>query len=180
MIFTPCPLLPEVIIVEPNLFTDDRGYLMETYHQKKFTDGGIGIGFVQDNQSLSKGGTLRGLHYQIKRSQGKLVRVLHGEIFDVCVDIRRSSPNFGTWFGIVLSARNRKALYVPPNFAHGFCVVTGEAEVLYKCTDFYDPEYDRAIRWNDPDLAIEWPVNNPIISERDAGCPFLKEAELPA
>ena len=179
MIFSSCPILPEVIIIEPDIFTDERGYFMETYHQEKFTGGGIEIRFVQDNQSMSAGGTIRGLHYQIKRPQGKMVRVLLGEVFDVSVDIRRSSPNFGKWFGIILSANNKKAVYIPPNFAHGFCVLTERAEFFYKCTDFYDPDYERAIRWDDPDLAIDWPIKEPILSEKDATCPLVKDAELP-
>jgi len=179
MKFTPSPTLPEVIIIEPDVFPDERGYFMETYHQEKFSGGGIDIRFVQDNQSLSERGTLRGLHYQIKRPQGKLVRVLYGEVFDVSVDIRRSSPHFGKWFGITLSGDNKKAVYIPPNFAHGFCVLTDTAEFFYKCTDFYEPDYERAIRWDDQDLAIDWPIRDPILSERDAACPFLKDAELP-
>lgn len=152
---------------------------METYHQKKFAVGGIDVEFVQDNQSMSTKGTLRGLHYQIERPQGKLVRVLYGEVFDVAVDIRRSSQNFGKWFGILLSANNKKAVYIPPNFAHGFCVLSDRAEFLYKCTDFYGPEYERTIRWDDPELAIDWPIKDPILSEKDATSPFLKHAELP-
>lgn len=180
MKFTPSPILPEVIIIEPDVFPDERGYFMETYHQEKFSGGGIDMRFVQDNQSLSERGTLRGLHYQIKRPQGKLVRVLYGEVFDVSVDIRRSSPHFGKWFGITLSADNKKAVYIPPNFAHGFCVLTDTAEFFYKCTDFYQPDYERAIRWDDQDLAIDWPIRDPILSERDAACSFLRDAELPA
>ncbi len=179
MIFSPSPILPEVIIIEPDIFPDERGYFMETYHQEKFTGGGIDIRFVQDNQSMSARGTLRGLHYQIKRPQGKLVRVLLGEVFDVSVDIRRSSPNFGKWFGITLSADNKKGIYIPPNFAHGFCVLTDKAEFFYKCTDFYEPDYERAIRWDDQDLAIDWPIRDPILAEKDATCPSLKDAELP-
>ena len=152
---------------------------METYHQKKFAVGGIDVEFVQDNQSMSTKGTLRGLHYQIQRPQGKLVRVLYGEVFDVAVDIRRSSQNFGKWFGILLSANNKRAVYIPPNFAHGFCVLSDRAEFLYKCTDFYGPEYERTIRWDDPELAIDWPIKDPILSEKDATSPFLKHAELP-
>jgi len=152
---------------------------METYHQKKFAVGGIDVEFVQDNQSMSTKGTLRGLHYQIKRPQGKLVRVLFGQIFDIAVDIRRSSQNFGKWFGTLLSADNKRAIYIPPNFAHGFCVLSDRAEFLYKCTDFYEPGYERAIRWDDPELAIDWPIKDPILSEKDATSPFLKHAELP-
>ena len=180
MIFSSSPVLPEVIIIEPDLFADERGYFMETYHQEKFTGGGIDLRFVQDNQSMSARGTLRGLHYQIKRPQGKLVRVLLGEVFDVSVDIRRSSPNFGKWFGITLSADNKKVVYIPPNFAHGFCVLSDKAEFFYKCSDFYEPDYERAIRWDDQDLAIDWPIRDPILAEKDATCPFLKDAELPA
>jgi dTDP-4-dehydrorhamnose 3,5-epimerase len=179
MRFNPSPIFPEVLIVEPDLITDKRGYFMETYQQEKFAAAGIDIGFVQDNQSSSTQRTLRGLHYQIKRPQGKLIRVLCGEVFDVSIDIRRSSPNFGKWFGIILSEKNKKILYIPPNFAHGFCVLSDKAEFLYKCTDFYNPDYERAIRWNDPDLSIKWPIKDPILSEKDASCPFFKDAELP-
>jgi len=180
MKFSPSPILPEVIIIEPDVFPDERGYFMETYHQGKFSGAGIDIRFVQDNQSVSAQGTLRGLHYQIERPQGKLVRVLYGQVFDVSVDIRRSSPHFGKWFGITLSADNKKAVYIPPNFAHGFCVLTDKAEFFYKCTDFYEPDYERAIRWDDRDLAIDWPIRDPILSERDATSPLLRDAELPA
>lgn len=179
MIFSPSPILKDVIIIEPDAFPNKRGYFMETYHQKKFAVGGINVEFVQDNQSMSTKGTLRGLHYQIQRPQGKLVRVLYGEVFDVAVDIRTSSQNFGKWFGILLSANNKRAVYIPPNFAHGFCVLSDRAEFLYKCTDFYGPEYERTIRWDDPELAIDWPIKDPILSEKDATSPFLKHAELP-
>jgi len=179
MIFSPSQILKDVIIIEPDTFPDKRGYFMETYHQKKFALGGIDVEFVQDNQSMSTKRTLRGLHYQIQRPQGKLVRVLDGEVFDVAVDIRRSSQNFGKWFGILLSANNKRAVYIPPNFAHGFCVLSDRAELLYKCTDFYGPEYERTIRWDDPELAIDWPIKDPILSEKDATSPFLKHAELP-
>jgi dTDP-4-dehydrorhamnose 3,5-epimerase len=179
MKFSPSASLPEVIIIEPDLSRDHRGYFMETYHQEKFSSAGIDVRFVQDNQSMSSRGTLRGLHYQIKRPQGKLVRAIQGEIYDVCVDIRRSSPRFGRWFGIALSEENKRTLYIPPNFAHGFCVLSETAEFSYKCTDFYFPDYERSIRWNDPDLAIDWPIQEPILSERDASCPLLRDAELP-
>jgi len=179
MKFSPSSTLPEVIIVEPDLFRDHRGYFMETYHQEKFLSAGIDVRFVQDNQSRSSRATLRGLHYQIQRPQGKLVRVIQGEIYDICVDIRRSSPRFGKWFGISLTDENKKALYIPPNFAHGFCVLSDTAEFSYKCTDFYFPDYERAIRWNDPDLAIDWPIQGPILSEKDSSCPLLRDAELP-
>jgi dTDP-4-dehydrorhamnose 3,5-epimerase len=179
MIFSPSPILPEVIIIEPELLSDTRGYFMETYHLAKFRDGGIDSRFVQDNQSMSVRGALRGLHYQIEKPQGKLVRVLYGEVFDVAVDIRRSSPNFGKWFGTILSAENKKAIYIPPNFAHGFCVLSDRADFFYRCSDFYEPDYERTIRWNDPDLAIKWPITDPILSEKDASSPLLRDAELP-
>ena len=179
MNFRPSSMLPEVIIIEPDLLHDHRGYFMETYHQGKFLSAGIDVGFVQDNQSMSSRATLRGLHYQIKRPQGKLVRAIRGEIYDVCVDVRRSSPYFGKWIGVSLTAENKRALYVPPNFAHAFWVLSEVAEFSYKCTDFYFPDYERAIRWDDPDLAIDWPIQEPILSERDASCPLLRDAELP-
>jgi dTDP-4-dehydrorhamnose 3,5-epimerase len=179
MIFSPSPVLPEVIIVQPDVQTDKRGYFMETYHREEFAAGGIDRAFIQDNQSKSARGTLRGLHYQIQRPQGKLVRVIHGEVFDVSVDIRRSSQSFGKWFGIRLSAENKTAVYVPPDFAHGFCVLSEGAEFFYKCTDFYAPEFERAIRWDDPDLAIAWPTRDPVLSEKDAAAPYLHDAELP-
>jgi dTDP-4-dehydrorhamnose 3,5-epimerase len=179
MIFSPSPVLPDVIIVQPDVHADKRGYFMETYHQKEFAAGGIGRAFIQDNQSMSVRGTLRGLHYQVQRPQGKLIRVIYGEVFDVSVDIRRSSPHFGRWFGIRLSAENKTAVYVPPDFAHGFCVLSERAEFFYKCTDFYAPEFERAIRWDDPDLAIAWPTKDPVLSEKDAAAPYLRDAELP-
>jgi dTDP-4-dehydrorhamnose 3,5-epimerase len=179
MIFSPSPVLPDVIIVQPDVHADKRGYFMETYHQKEFAAGGIGRAFIQDNQSMSARGTLRGLHYQVQRPQGKLIRVIYGEVFDVSVDIRRSSPHFGRWFGIRLSAENKTAVYVPPDFAHGFCVLSERAEFFYKCTDFYAPEFERAIRWDDPDLAIAWPTKDPVLSDKDAAAPYLRDAELP-
>lgn len=179
MRFTPSPALPEILIVEPELFQDDRGYFAEMYHLEKFQGAGIKSLFVQDNRSLSRQGTLRGLHYQVLRPQGKLIWTLKGEIYDVAVDIRRGSPTFGKWAGRILSAGSKQGLYVPPHFAHGFCVLSREAEVFYKCTDFYFPEHERCIRWDDPDLAIEWPVKDPLLSARDASAPLLKDAELP-
>lgn len=179
MYFTPSPTLPEVIIVEPELFQDDRGYFLEMYHGKKFQEAGIKGNFVQDNRSRSRRGTIRGLHYQIGRPQGKLIWALSGEVFDVAVDIRKGSSTFGEWFGMTLTGESKNGLYIPPNFAHGFCVLSEEAEFLYKCSDFYSPKDERCIRWNDPDLAIHWPVENPVISEKDANAPLLKDAELP-
>ena len=180
MHFTPCPTLPEIIIIEPQLFQDDRGFFMEMYHHEKFQKAGIKDRFVQDNRSLSCRGTIRGLHFQLGRPQGKLIWALSGEVFDVAVDIRKGSPTFGKWFGITLSSENKRGLYIPPDFAHGFCVLSEEAEFFYKCSDFYSPIDERCIRWNDPDLAIDWPLSdNPIISEKDANAPLFKDAELP-
>lgn len=179
MYFTPSPTLPEIIIIEPELFQDDRGYFTEMYHRAKFENAGIKGNFVQDNRSHSRRGTIRGLHYQLDKPQGKLIWTLTGKVFDVAVDIRRSSRTFGKWQGILLSSENNKGIYIPPNFAHGFCVLSKEAEVFYKCTEFYSPGHERTIRWDDPELAIDWPEKNPILSERDAISPFLKDAELP-
>ena len=179
MRFEPSPLIPEVILLQPEVFEDGRGFFMEMYHQGKFTQGGIPQTFVQDNRSRSRQGTIRGLHYQVEHPQGKLVWALAGEVFDVALDIRRGSPTFGKWVGTLLSGENRKGLYVPPHFAHGFCVLSNEAEIFYKCTDFYTPEYERCIRWDDPDVAVDWPIQNPILSPRDASAPLLKDADLP-
>ena len=179
MYFTPSATLPEIIIIEPEIYEDGRGYFSEMYHRKKFEEAGIKGHFVQDNRSRSTRDTIRGLHYQLGRPQGKLVWALTGEIFDVTVDIRKSSPTFGKWFGIILSQDNKKGLYVPPNFAHGFCVLSEEVEFFYKCTDFYAPDHERCIRWDDPDIAIDWPTKFSILSKKDAICPFLKDAELP-
>jgi dTDP-4-dehydrorhamnose 3,5-epimerase len=179
MYFTPSPILPEVIIVEPELFEDGRGYFTEMYHQRKFEEAGIKGNFVQDNRSRSHKQTIRGLHYQLGRPQAKLTWVLSGQAFDVVVDIRKSSPDFGKWFGINLSDENKRGLYIPPNFAHGFCVLSKEADFFYKCTDFYAPDHERSIRWDDPDIAIDWPIKDPILSKKDSTCPFLKDAELP-
>jgi dTDP-4-dehydrorhamnose 3,5-epimerase len=177
--FIPTSELPEIILIEPELFKDDRGFFLEMYHKEKFQEAGIKGDFVQDNRSRSQQGTLRGLHYQWGKPQGKLVWVLSGEVFDVAVDIRKNSPTFGTWFGMTLSDENKTGVYIPPDFAHGFCVVSKQADVLYKCTDLYSLEHERCIRWDDPDLAIDWPVENPLLSEKDAKSPSLKEADLP-
>lgn len=179
MYFTPSPTLPEIIIIEPELFQDDRGYFTEMYHRAKFENAGIKENFVQDNRSHSRQGTIRGLHYQLGRPQGKLIWTLSGKVFDVAVDIRRKSPTFGKWLGIMLSSENKKSVYIPPDFAHGFCVLSEEAEIFYKCTEFYSPENERTIRWDDPELAIEWPIENPILSDKDAKAPFFKDLELP-
>lgn len=171
--------LPDVLIIQPRVFEDERGFFLESYQKERFAAVGIFFDFVQDNHSLSRKGVLRGLHYQIRQPQGKLVRVVAGEVFDVAVDIRRSSPTFGQWIGIHLSAQNKTMLWIPPGFAHGFYVVSEQAEVLYKATDYYAPQWERTILWNDPALGIDWPSHAaPIISPKDtAGLP-LSQAEL--
>lgn len=179
MHFTRSKNLPEIIIIEPDVFGDDRGYFLEMYHREKFEQAGIDGTFVQDNRSRSKKYTLRGLHYQVQIPQGKLVWALSGEVFDVAVDIRKNSPTFGKWVTTTLSEENKKGIYIPPDFAHGFCVLSDYAEVFYKCTDLYSPQHERCILWNDPELGIPWPSINPILSEKDANAPLLNEAELP-
>ena len=172
--------IPDVILIEPKVFADDRGFFLESYQKQRFAEAGIPFDFVQDNHSKSQQGVLRGLHYQIEQTQGKLVRVISGEIFDVAVDIRKSSPTFGKWVGEVLSAENKKLIWVPPGFAHGFYVTSPAAEVLYKATDYYAPQWERSIIWNDPAIQIEWQLNGvePILSNKDkAGTP-LAEAEV--
>ena len=180
MIFKSSPVFPDVIVIEPEVHEDERGFFTEIYHQEKFEAAGIRACFVQDNRSRSRRGTVRGLHYQVNRPQGKLVWALSGEIYDVVVDIRSSSPTFKKWVGMILSDRNRKALYIPPDFAHGYAVLSSEADFFYKCTDFYSPVHERCIRWNDPDLSIEWPIVDPIVSIKDANAPFFNNAELPS
>ena len=172
--------LAGVFKIVPQVHKDARGYFMETWQQRRFRDAGIDLDFVQDNFSHSAQGTLRGLHYQIEQAQGKLVRVVSGEVFDVAVDLRRSSPNFGHWVGAVLSAENKHQLWVPPGFGHGFLVMSETAEFEYKCTDFYAPEFERSIRWDDPEIGIDWPLNDgdqPVLSQKDASAPFLSDAE---
>ncbi|NOY76291.1 MAG: dTDP-4-dehydrorhamnose 3,5-epimerase [Calditrichaeota bacterium] len=159
--------LPGVLVIEPTVFEDARGFFFESYHYKRYAEHGISVTFVQDNHSRSVKNTLRGLHYQVNPGQGKLVRVVVGEVFDVAVDIRFGSPTFGKWFGTTLSAQNKKQMYIPVGFAHGFCVISDVAEFEYKCTDYYSPKDERGILWNDPDLAIDWPVKEPILSEKD-------------
>ena len=170
--------LPGVVILHPNVFADDRGFFMETYNQVFFGDQGLPDQFVQDNHSRSSKGVLRGLHYQYPQWQGKLVRVINGEIFDVAVDIRRDSPDFGKWVGVYLSETNHQQLYVPPGYAHGFCVVSDVADVVYKCTTVYKPQDDAAIRWNDPEIGIEWPIENPLVSDKDRQAPLLSEIHI--
>jgi dTDP-4-dehydrorhamnose 3,5-epimerase len=159
--------LPEVIVLEPEVYKDNRGFFLESYHARKYREGGIPALFVQDNHSRSIGGTIRGLHAQRQHPQGKLVRVLAGEIFDVAVDVRCGSPSFGRWVGMTLSAENFLQVYVPPGFVHGFAVISPVAEIEYKCTDFYDPTDELSILWNDPDIGIDWPVREPILSAKD-------------
>jgi dTDP-4-dehydrorhamnose 3,5-epimerase len=160
--------LPGVISIEPDVHGDPRGFFLETYHRARYEEGGVEGEFVQDNHSRSKGGILRGLHMQYEHLQAKLVRVVEGEVFDVAVDVRRGSPHFGKWVAAVLSAENFKQLYIPPGFAHGFYVTSEAAQFVYKCTDFYHPETELTIAWNDPDLAIRWPTENPNVSAKDA------------
>lgn len=159
--------LPEVIVVEPDVHQDQRGFFLESYNSHRYREGGIQVTFVQDNHSLSVRGTLRGLHAQRRRPQGKLIRVIAGEIFDVAVDIRRGSPTFAKWVGVVLSSDNFRQCYVPPGFAHGFCVLSESAQIEYKVTDFYDVKDEIGILWSDPQLAIDWPVRHPVLSSRD-------------
>lgn len=169
---------PDILLIQPDLFTDARGFFMETYQSEKFKAHGISHAFVQDNHSSSKKLTLRGLHYQITHPQGKLVRVVIGEVFDVAVDLRKRSPFFGRWVGRVLSEENKQQLWIPPGFAHGFLTLSQRADVIYKTTDFYDRAGERCIRWDDPDLAIDWPIppgEEPILSDKDKrGMPFTQ------
>ena len=167
--------LPGVVIIEPDVHRDGRGFLVETFHADRYRRHGIDGPFVQDNHSRSEGRTLRGLHLQRPHMQGKLVRVVEGVIFDVAVDVRRGSPTFGRWVGVTLSAENFRQCYVPAGFAHGFCVVGDTAQVIYKCTDAYDAASEIGIAWNDPSLAIDWPIREPLLSPRDAKNPILAD-----
>lgn len=173
--------ISDVLLIEPRVFGDHRGFFFESFNQKTFEDKVHGsLAFVQDNHSRSKQGILRGLHYQIQQAQGKLVRVVSGKVFDVAVDIRKSSPTFGQWVGVILSAEEKNQLWIPPGFAHGFLVLSDIAEVLYKTTDYYAPEYERSIQWNDPDLAIDWPLHGmtPVLSDKDLAGDALQSAEV--
>ena len=172
--------IPGVLIFKPKVFGDERGFFMESFNRKAWlASTGVDCDFVQDNHSRSRRGVLRGLHYQIRQPQGKLVRVVSGEVFDVAVDLRRSSPTFGNWAGIRLSSENKLQFWVPPGFAHGFMVLSEEADFLYKATDFYAPEYERAIIWNDPELAISWPDDiTPELSAKDGEAPLFRDAEV--
>ena len=172
--------LPEVVLIKPQIFGDERGYFFESWHERRFSAAGIDARFVQANHSHSVRHTLRGLHYQIGQPQGKLVRVTRGEVFDVAVDIRRSSPRFGQWVGVRLSDHNHQMLWVPPGFAHGYLALSDEIDFLYQCTDFYAPQHERSIRWDDPRIGVRWLLSDgvtPILSTRDANAPALTEAE---
>lgn len=175
-----CTSIPEVLIFEPKVFGDSRGFFLESYNQRAFQEAtGWVPAFVQDNHSGSARSVLRGLHYQIQQPQGKLVRVIAGEVFDVAVDIRRSSPTFGQWVGANLSAENKLQMWIPPGFAHGFLVLSEFAEFLYKTTDFYAPEHECCIRWDDPDIGVDWPLQDaPVLSSRDQQGASLKQAHL--
>ncbi|MFZ6771215.1 dTDP-4-dehydrorhamnose 3,5-epimerase [Undibacterium sp. SXout7W] len=172
--------LPEVLILEPKVFGDERGFFFESFNANTFaTLTGLQVNFVQDNHSLSAQNVLRGLHYQIRQPQGKLVRVISGEVFDVAVDLRRSSPHFGQWTGVVLSAENKRQLWIPPGFAHGFVVTSDKAEFLYKTTDYWAPEHERCLQWNDPAIGIEWPLTTtPALSAKDQLGKLLADAEV--
>ena len=171
--------IPEVLIIEPKVFGDARGFFFESYYQKAMAEAGITATFVQDNHSRSAKNVLRGLHYQIQQPQGKLVRVVVGEVYDVALDVRKSSPTFGQWVGFNLSAENKRMAWIPPGFAHGFLVVSDYAEFLYKTTDFWAPQHERCIRWNDPDLGIEWPLQGePLLAAKDSAGVQLKDAEV--
>jgi dTDP-4-dehydrorhamnose 3,5-epimerase len=174
--------IPDVLVIEPDVHVDARGFFVETYQADRYRQHGVEGTFVQDNHSRSVGGTLRGLHLQVRRPQGKLVRVTEGEVFDVAVDVRRGSPSFGRWVAVTLTADNFKQCYIPPGFAHGFCVLSAVAQLEYKCTDIYDAGGEVGIAWNDPALAIAWPIREPVLSARDQRHPTLAEvtAALPA
>ncbi|WP_040194942.1 dTDP-4-dehydrorhamnose 3,5-epimerase [Clostridium culturomicium] len=174
--------IKDLYIIEQRVFGDDRGYFMETYSKKDFFEAGLTMEFVQDNESKSKKGVLRGLHFQTKHTQGKLVRATQGAVYDVAVDLRKGSPTYGQWAGVLLTAENKKQFYVPEGFAHGFLVLSEEAVFNYKCTDFYAPEYDGGVLWNDPDIGIDWPlegIEDILLSEKDKNQKLLKELDLP-
>ncbi len=170
--------LPGVLVLEPEVFADERGFFIETYRADRFRQLGIDANFVQDNHSRSARGVLRGLHYQEPNGQAKLVRCTRGALYDVAVDIRIGSPHFGQWFAVELTEENKRMMWVPAGFAHGFCALTDDADLVYKCTTFYDPQSDRSILWNDPDLGIAWPIASPRLSRKDAAAPRLKDASI--
>jgi len=167
--------IPEVLLIEPKVFGDSRGFFLETFNAKRYAEVGISEAFVQDNHSHSAKGVLRGLHFQKQFPQGKLVYVTSGSVFDVAVDIRQDSPTFGRWVGTILKAEEHKQFYIPAGFAHGFCVLSNTADFHYKCTDYYHPEDEGCVRWDDPDLAIDWRLDNPTLSAKDANAPFLRD-----
>lgn len=173
--------IKDLYVIESKVFGDNRGFFMETYNYNSFKEAGLDMVFVQDNHSKSKKGVLRGMHFQTKHSQGKLVRVIKGEVFDVAVDLRKNSETYGKWYGVFLSEENRKMFYVPEGFAHGFLVTSEEAEFVYKCTDFYHPEFEGSLAWNDPEVGIEWPIEGIeeiLLSEKDKKALALKELNL--
>lgn len=170
----PCEI-SGLLVFEPKVFGDARGFFLETYNRRRYQEAGLEAEFVQDNLSFSRYGTLRGLHAQNPNPQGKLLQVLQGEVFDVAVDLRRSSPTFGKWHAVLLSAENKRQFYVPPGFGHGFAVLSETALFHYKCTELYSPKDELTVRWDDPDLGIQWPVKEPLLSERDAQAPRLRE-----
>jgi dTDP-4-dehydrorhamnose 3,5-epimerase len=180
MRFVECDI-PGPLIIEPKVFGDDRGFFLESWNRAAFADAGLDVTFVQDNHSRSSRGVLRGLHYQNPNAQGKLVRVVNGRVFDVAVDIRRSSKTFGRWIGVELSAANQRMLWVPPGFAHGFLTLEDQTDFLYKCTDFYQPTAEHCVRWDDPTLAIDWPIAglHPDLSAKDQAGKLLTESALP-
>lgn len=167
-----------MLLLEPKVFGDERGFFMETYNAAAFAAAGIALPFVQDNHSSSRYGVLRGLHFQEPQPQGKLVRCTRGSLYDVAVDIRRGSPHFGQWTAYELSAENKRMLWVPPGFAHGFCVTSEVADLVYKCTELWHPRWDHSLRWDDPEIGIEWPVTEPTLSRKDAVAPPLKDAPV--
>ncbi len=180
---TASDILPEILIIESPVYGDNRGHFLETYQAKRYAEQGLPQAFVQDNLSFSRKGVIRGLHYQLGNPQGKLVWVAQGEVFDVAVDIRRGSPSFGKWVSMTLSSEQYSQVYIPQGFAHGFCVTSDTATLLYKCTDYYSPRQERGIRWDDPSLAIPWPTENPILSKKDLAYFSLGDTEpkeLPA
>ncbi len=172
--------LAGILILEPSVWKDDRGFFIESFNEREFLQAtGLNVSFVQDNHSRSKRGVLRGLHYQIKQPQGKLVRVTRGEVFDVAVNLQRNHPDFGKWVGTLLSEDNQRQLWIPPGFAHGFVILSDWADFLYKTTDYFEPEYERALLWNDPDIGIEWPIDfEPILSAKDLKAPCLNDVDL--
>lgn len=170
--------IPEVKLVKPRVFKDARGFFTQTYHYEQYREAGMDVRFVQDNWSRSTKGVLRGLHYQLRHAQDKLVSVIRGEVFDVAVDIRRGSPTFGKWVGAVLSEENHHQLFVPKGFAHGFCVLSDEVDFVYKCSNFYTPGDEYSIRWDDPKLGIQWPLQNVILAGKDKSAPFLKDVSV--